>query len=215
MKHNKIARATACAALVLASLAAASEAYANQGETLSDKGGATTIQTVNKNCEAALKLAAVWSREKFTANVCKVDVTTSYSDARTLTLSDIMSVKDSLSDSDFDSLSRAVTAGTVKSRAYLQQMNHITDSETQSGTFYYDGARAWVISSYRGSTGSHRCMIDWAVGFSVAPQNCYETGTLNERGLSQQWLMTPLLNGFPVSWSETYTMHVNATGQVW
>lgn len=144
-----------------------------------------------------------------------ITVRTSYSDAKSLTLADIQIVKAGMSDSDFASLSKAVAAGAVKSRYYSQQMNHITDSETQSGTFYYDGSRAWVTSSYRGFTGSHRCMIDWAVGFGVSPQNCYESGSSSERVLSQQWLMRPFLSGFPVSWSETYTLRVNAVGQVW
>jgi hypothetical protein len=215
MKPNKTVHAAAVASLVFASLAVTSSAHANQASETSDKGGTASIQTVNKECEASIKVAALRSREKMSVDVCKVQVTTSYSDARAMTLADVWNAKDSLSDSDFDSLARAVTAGAVKSRAYSQQMNHITDSETQSGIFYYDGARAWVTSSYRGSTGSHRCMIDWAVGFGVSPQNCYETGTLSERALSQQWLMTPVLNGFPVSWSETYTVRVNAAGQVW
>jgi hypothetical protein len=213
-KHTYI-RLAAVAGLVLASLAATSGAYAGQAQEGGDKGRSTSVKTVNKACEAAIKSASLSSKEKLSAEICKVQITTSYSDARAVTAMDIESAKASLSPNEFELLSKAVAAGTVKSRFYLQQMNHITDSETQSGTFYYDGSRAWVTSTYRGFTGSHRCMIDWAVGFGVAPQNCYESGSSSERVLSQQWLMSPFLNGFPVSWSETYTLRVNATGQVW
>jgi hypothetical protein len=150
MQHNKIVRVAAVASLVFASLAVTSAAQANQTSETSDKGGTGSIQTVNKECEATIKVLAIRRPEKISVDVCKVQVTTSYSDARVITLADVWSAKESLSESDFDSLSRAVTAG-----------------------------------------------------------------TLSERVLSQQWLMTPFLNGFPVSWSETYTVRVNATGQVW
>ncbi len=215
MNKQTYIRITAVAGLVLASLVATSVAYADQLQQSGDKGSSSSVKTVNKACEIAVKIASVGNKEKLSTEICKVQITTSYSDARAMTAADIEGAKGSLSSSDFESLANAVAAGTVKSRFYLQQMNHITDSETQSGTFYYDGSRAWVTSTYRGFTGSHRCMIDWAVGFGVSPQNCYESGSSSERVLSQQWLMSPFLNGFPVSWSETYTLRVNALGQVW
>jgi len=215
MNKQTYIRITAVAGLVLASLVATSGAYADQLQQSGDKGSRSSVKTVNKACEIAVKIASVGNKEKLSTEICKVQITTSYSDARAMTAADIEGAKGSLSANDFESLSKAVAAGTVKSRFYLQQMNHITDSETQSGTFYYDGSRAWVTSTYRGFTGSHRCMIDWAVGFGVSPQNCYESGSSSERVLSQQWLMSPFLNGFPVSWSETYTLRVNALGQVW
>lgn len=215
MNKQTYIRITAVAGLVWASLVATSGAYADQPQQSGDKGSSSSVKTVNKACETAVKNASVGYKEKLSTEICKVQITTSYSDARAMTAADIEEAKGSLSASDFESLSRAVAAGTVKSRFYLQQMNHITDSETQSGTFYYDGSRAWVTTAYRGVTGSHRCMIDWAVGFGVSPQNCYESGSSSERVLSQQWLMSPFLNGFPVSWSETYTLRVNALGQVW
>jgi hypothetical protein len=215
MKYKLIIRASAVISLTIATLAVTTSAHAEPAPAFSDKGGYSTINSVNKDCENAIKAANVKSREKLSFDICKVQVKTTYSDARTITLQDIQNAKASLSTSDFDSLTKAVAAGTVKSRFYLQQMIHITDSETQSGIFYFDGARAWVTTTYRGSTGSHLCVIDWAVGFGVTAQNCYESGSASERVLSQQWLMSLFLNGFPVAWSETYTMHVNAAGQAW
>jgi hypothetical protein len=215
MKQQKYILATVALGLLCASFATTSSAYADQGKALSETGGTTSVTSVNKACDTAVKVAELRNRAKLSTEICTVQIKTSVADAKTVRLSDIQEVKSSLSASDFDSLTRAVAAGTVKSRFYLQQVNHITDSETQSGTFYYDGSRAWVTSTYRGVTGSHRCMIDWTVGFGVSPQNCYESGSSSERALSQQWLMSPFLSGFPVSWSETYTLRVNSSGQVW
>jgi hypothetical protein len=215
MKQQKYIRATAAAGLVIASLSAAPAANADSAWGVSDKAGVSKVNSVSTACEVAMKGAERKAREKLSPDICKVQVVTSYSDAKKISVSDVQHLKGSLSASDYDSLSKAAVAGTVRSRFYLQQVNHITDSETQSGTFYYDGVRAWVTNTYRGMTGSHLCMIDWAVGFGVTPQNCYESGSTSMRILSQQWLMSPFLNGFPISWSETYTLRVNAVGQVW
>ena len=215
MKKQKYIRATGAAVLVIVSLATGHVAKAEPSRNTSDKAGVAKVNLVSKACELAVKSADLKAREKLSPDICESQVVTSYSDAKTLSVSDIQGLRDSLSASDFDSISRAAAAGTVKSRFYLQQGNHITDSETQSGTFYYDGSRAWVTSTYRGLTGTHRCMIDWTAGFGVTAQNCFESGSSSERVLSQQWLMSPFLNGFPVSWSEAYTLRVNSVGQVW
>jgi hypothetical protein len=215
MKHQTYARAASILALSIAGLAVATAANAGPLVAPRDKGGSESKTYQSKECESALLSLVASEAAALSSDVCRVTVTTRYSDAKSITLADIQAGKAGLSVNEFTSLAQAVTAGNVKSRYYSQQMNHITDSETQSGTFYYDGVRAWVTSSYRGFSGSHRCMIDWAVGFGVSPQNCYESGSTSERVLYQQWLMTPFLLGFPVSWSETYTLRVNAAGQVW
>jgi hypothetical protein len=215
MKQQKYIRATAAAGLVIASLTVAPAANADPALGVSDKAGVSQVNSISNACEVAVKGAELKARKKLSPEICKVQVVTSYSDAKKMSFSDVERLQGSLSASDYDSLSKAAAAGTVRSRFYLQQVNHITDSETQSGTFYYDGVRAWVTNTYRGVTGSHLCMIDWAVGFGVSPQNCYESGSTSVRILSQQWLMSPFLNGFPISWSETYTLRVNAVGQVW
>ncbi|MEY3846278.1 MAG: hypothetical protein RJA66_545 [Actinomycetota bacterium] len=215
MKHKTLTKAASIFALSMVGLAAATAANAGPLVAPKDKGGSESRTYQSKECETALRSVKVPNAATPASDVCRITVPTSYSDAKSITLADIQTAKSGLSVTEFASLAQAVTAGTVKSRYYSQQMNHITDSETQSGTFYYDGVRAWVTSSYRGFSGSHRCMIDWAVGFGVSPQNCYESGSTSERVLYQQWLMTPFLHGFPVSWSETYTLRVNAAGQVW
>jgi hypothetical protein len=176
---------------------------------------ATTSTTTDANCELAVRQASVKYKTALPSDICKRTINTNLGASHVVTIHELQSVISNLSGSDYLALKAAVVAGTVKSRAYSQAINNGTDSETQNGTFYYDGVRAWVTSSYRGVAGSHRCAVNWTVGYSVALQGCFESGSTSERVLSQQWLFTPFFNGFPLSWSETYSMHVNATGQTW
>jgi hypothetical protein len=140
---------------------------------------------------------------------------TKYSDAKIASVNDLAQIQSTAAPQGFSALSAAVALGTVKSKSFLQQRNNITDSETQSGVIFYDGSRVWVTSTYRGFTGSQRCQVDWAVAYTVAPQNCSDSGSASQRVLSQQWLFTLQVGVVPVSWSETYTLQANASGQIW
>lgn len=182
----------------------------------SSQGAVTnSITRLNASCLAAVSQSPGLANQNQNPDICKETITTVFGQSRNMTIADIASVSTKLSSADRASLTAAVISGTVKSRGYLQQVNNLTDSETQTGTFYYDGSRVWVTSTYRGLAGSHRCTVDWSVGYSVALQGCYESGSTSAITLAQQWLFTPFVNGFPVSWSQTYSIRVNATGQVY
>lgn len=210
MKISSVAASTALIALA----GTVGAAYASP--IVGSQGAATTSVTrLNASCLAAVSQSAGLANQNQNLEVCKETITTVLGQSRTTTFSDIASISTKLSSADRASLTAAVATGTVKSRGYSQKVNNLTDSETQSGTFYYDGSRVWVTSSYRGLAGSHRCTVDWSVGYSVSLQGCYESGTTNVITLSQQWLFTPFVNGFPLSWSETYSIRVNALGQVY
>ena len=215
MKYTiKITSLASVAALALVFLGGGI-ASADTGANLNDRAGSSSRTEINQECQAAISAASVRTHQKLPIESCNVVITTSFSGTKLATLAEVNGLKDVLATSDFNSLTKAVALGTVRSRTYLQQINNITDSETQTGTFYYDGVRAWVTQPYRGFVGTHRCQIDWAVGFSVSPQNCYESGSSSVRILSQQWLMTPFFAGVPVSWSQTYSLRVDSLGQVW
>ena len=212
-KQKKVGLAALATTILTLSngLVAANTAFASPS---SDNASTSSIRRVSASCEAAIANVINESHRKISSEVCLETVVTSIGAAKVMQVSDLPLVRAKLSNVDYASLSTAVVAGAVKSRPYSQQVNNITDSETQSGVFYYDGVRAWVTTTYRGTTGSHLCFLDWAVGYSAALQGCYETGSSSERTLSQRWLFTPFVNGFPLSWSETYSIRVNAKGGV-
>jgi hypothetical protein len=214
MKNTKRLLLALSAGLLLSISGQVNLALASPMST-SDSPSATTTTKVDANCELAVKQASAKYKTALPSDLCKRTITTNLGATHVLLTSELQSVSSSLSGSDYLALKASVAAGTVKSRDYSQAINNGTDSETQNGTFYYDGVRAWVTSSYRGVVGSHRCAVNWTVGYSVALQGCFESGSTSDRVLSQQWLFTPFFNGFPLSWSETYSMHVNATGQTW
>ena len=76
MNKQTYIRITAVAGLVLASLVATSVAYADQLQQSGDKGSSSSVKTVNKACEIAVKIASVGNKEKLSTEICKVQITT-------------------------------------------------------------------------------------------------------------------------------------------
>jgi hypothetical protein len=200
---------------LLASVSAGATANAaNASEASPDRGSTSSITRINKDCEAAIRTSETQVTKQSMFDNCKTVVTTAVSGSRLVTLGEISELRDSMDSSEYRDLSRAVAAGTVKAKNFNQQSLHVASSLTQRGTFYYDGARVWLSSSYRGFTGSHYCQVDWVSGFTIQSQNCYDTGTNTSRTVTQQWLVSPFLGGFPVSWSESYSIQIFADGTV-
>lgn len=194
--------------------ASATSSAANALEASSDRGGTSSVTKINKDCEAAIRTSENQAPKQSLVENCKTVVTTAVSGARLVTISEVSELRDSMASSDYRELSRAVAAGTVKAKNFSQQSRHVASSLSQRGTFYYDGARVWISSSYRGFTGSHYCQVDWVVGFTIQIQNCNDTGTNASRLVTQQWLVSPYLGGFPLSWSESYSVQIFADGTV-
>ncbi len=214
MKHATFTKAASIFALSIAGLAAATAASAGPLIPPSDKGGNESKTYQNKACESAWAAASKDVPVAPAGEPCQVRVTTSISDAKTVNASALSKAQSVLSPSEFQALTQAVAAGSVKSKSFRQQSIHASSSLTQWGTFYYDGNRVWVVSPYLGFTGSHYCQVDYAVGFSIQPQNCYDTGSTASRTIVQQWLVSPFLQGFPASWSESYSIEVLSNGTV-
>jgi hypothetical protein len=225
MKSKKRYRAIAGTSLLLGlygavAVTSSNAALAATEKTAIDKtqSHSSRIETISKSCLNAVSESNRVHRRNISSELCRVSVVTTYGDPEVADIADIADISTArlkISKSDFAHLRAAAVLGTLRSRTYSQQRNNITDSETQSGTFYYDGTRAWVATSYRGVSGSHRCSLDWAAGYSVALQGCFDTGSTSQRTIAQQWLFTPFVNGFPLTWSETYSIKVDALGQVW
>lgn len=218
MKHPRQMRITAIAALVIASLASVASASAAPATAAENQTARTNIQSVSKACLDALELDTQKSGKTHDPGICNRTVSTSMTLPRVVTLEDLQAVSATLSREDFASIKASAAAGTVRSRNFHQQISSVLSTVSQTGVFYYDGNRAW-ISTYRGFAGSQRCQVERSAILSVSPQNCFESGTLSVRTLSQQWLFTLGLSvefvSLPISWSETYSLRANAVGSTW
>ncbi|AJM77284.1 hypothetical protein C5C66_03370 [Rathayibacter toxicus] len=132
-----------------------------------------------------------------------------------MTTADVEALKSSLSPQTFSTLMDATADGGVQKREYSQQMNNITDAETQHGTFYYDGDKVWVTETYKGFSGTHMCEVNWAVGYTVNIVACGDSGSQTQRDLNATWAFGIGVKGSPVGWNETYTIHVGNDGNIW
>lgn len=212
MQYKLIIRASAVISLTMAALAGATAV--NAEEVSRDSGVTNSVTKINKECEAAIRDAGTRVLKGNALESCKTVVTTQVSAARPVTLREISELRDLMESSDYQALSRAVAAGTVKTKDFYQNSRHVASTLTQRGTFYFDGARVWLSSPYRGFTGSHYCQVDWVAGFTIQIQNCYDTGSTTSRTVIQQWQVSPYLGGFPVSWSESYSIQIFSDGTV-
>lgn len=207
MKARMATMATGAAIVAALSLTSALPASA----AVNDDTVESTTHT-SQACVSLVTEAVKKGTTNLTLAVCTKTSTLTASAPRTVGVAEVQAVKASLNPEAYRTLLVAAVAGTVRSKAYSQSQNNITDQETQSGTFYYDGARVWVTTAYRGYTGTHRCVVNWAVGYGVSLEACNEGGTTTQRNLYQSWAFTPLNVG---TWTETYTMHVNSSGSIW
>jgi hypothetical protein len=174
----------------------------------------STIETSDE-CLTAVEAARAGGQIDLTTDVCTATITLKASAPRSVSLQDIAKVKGRMSATDYQTLTAATMAGTVRSKSYSQSKNNITDGESQFGTFYYDGARVWVTQSYRGIRGTHHCKVDWAVGYVVDLKECSESGSLSQRNLWAKWHFSVIPSGGLANWDEYYFLHVNSAGRIW
>lgn len=171
--------------------------------------------TTNGECVAAVSSAQKAGDTSVSLDSCTSTVTVSESPEETATPADLAEAKQSLSATQFAQLKAAAAAGSVKKKNYSQGFNNITDKQSQSGVYYYDGSRAWVTAKYRGYQGTHNCVVNWAVGYVVEEKACSESGSNSQRDLYVRWHISAIPSGGFVNWDESHTMHVNATGRIW
>lgn len=180
-------------------------------------GGAILSQktTVNASCVENVSAAIAAGRSGISLDACTTTSTLRASGEEPVTPADILAARADLSSTEYNTLMEAAVAGTVKSKSYSQTMNNVTNEETQSGKFFYDGSHAWVRTAYRGHQGTHFCTVNWAVGYAVTNKACSESGSTSQRDLHAQWNVALGVKGSPVSWDEKYTLHVNKSGSIW
>jgi hypothetical protein len=203
----------AATVLVLGSVGVAS---ASPSSSPLSAGAQTLRATVtNSACAVQVQLATARGTAGVSADACTATVVTKSSAASRVTAADLVQAKATLSASEYASLAAAVASATVYHKAYSQTISQITDQEEQYGTFYYNGSRAWVTVSYAGHKGSHYCVVNYAVGYTITKDYCTDGGSTSKRTLTMVWnVAVGLIANGPISWTETYKMYVSASGAI-
>jgi hypothetical protein len=208
------ATTTAVLALGVGAPAHAAEfPFEQQKLTLSSTVSTTTV--VNDECVAAVSAAIADGATDLSTDVCSRTVKLSAAPARRVTASQLAAAQGNLSEGEYAAMSASVNAGTLRSRDFRQEQINGADMETQYGTYYYDGERAWLKATYRGVRGSHSCVNNYAVGMGVELVDCSDSGSTYQRRIYAKWRFSLIAKGVPVTWIETYALNATAQGSMW
>lgn len=206
-----IVRGVACLFVASGSLMVATGASAAVTGSPEQLKVVSSKTVTSSDCVSKVKAQGGSDRD---AAVCSSTVTLAVGGESRPTPRDLLTARSTLSAQDFSALATAAAAGAVRTAPFQQGKNKVTDQEQQYGSVFYDGTRVW-ISTYRGDTGAHICKVDWSVGYSVTNTGCGDYGSSSQRGIYQKWMFAVGVKGSPVSWEETSTIYVNASGRFW
>ncbi|UAJ80891.1 hypothetical protein IT072_07760 [Leifsonia sp. ZF2019] len=108
-------------------------------------------------------------------------------------------------------LTAAAAYAGVSSNHWSQFVTGAAYTQTQNGTFYYNGSRVWVSESYAGYRGSHACFTNYVVWpWSISNVAKSEWGGTSSRSMNCTWNV-----GQPgyltTSWGMTATVYSNGT----
>ena len=196
----------ATAAVAALTFTGATVAQADDGTT------SETTVTYSQECLDQFKALTASTGESFDTSVCKETTTLvkSGEDER-VTLDDV-SADTGLDAGQKASLSRAVKAGAVKSKHYTKFTTGGVYTATQDGTFYYNGAQAWVGQTISGKRGSHSCRANYAVGVGISTNSCSESGSASAKKMYYSWTVSLVAKGWPVSYEVSNSITVKANG---
>ena len=117
-----------------------------------------------------------------------------------------------LSKSQKSAILGAMAAAAVYSNHWSQFTTGGAYTQTQNGTFYYNGSRVWVTQSYSGYVGSQACFTNYVVaGWGISNISKSDTGGTSSRSLYCGWNVTqPVL----ITTYASMTATVNASGSI-
>ncbi|AGW41432.1 low-affinity phosphate transporter lipoprotein transmembrane [Leifsonia xyli subsp. cynodontis DSM 46306] len=102
-------------------------------------------------------------------------------------------------------------ARAVSSNHWSQFVTGVAYTQTQKGTFYYNGSRVWVTQRYSGYNGSQTCFTNYVVtGWTISNVSKNDTGSTTSRNLYCGWNVNQPA-WITTSWSMTATVHTNGT----
>lgn len=121
-------------------------------------GQSNSVSFVDANCVAAQPAGADTS-------VCSYTTGVTLGTPEAVTKADVLADKGLTSIQKSELLSTATPTGTlaVSSKHWPQFVTGGASTQTQNGTFYYNGARAWVTQSYLGYNGSQACFTNYVI----------------------------------------------------
>lgn len=146
-----------------------------------------------------------------TVKDCVVTTALDLSDSYVVTPAEIQS-STSLTDSEKSTLVVAAAAGAIIGKHWSQYTTGVAYTRTHNGTFYYNGSRVWVTTTYLGYKGSHNCFTNYSVGFNITGGSCNESGSTTSRALYSNWDVNP--NGTFIHYNVSMTATVKYNGTI-
>ncbi len=178
----------------------------------STPASAAVATTNSKPCVVAVaQFNAAHASSQVSDDVCTITTQTRIDSASIATPTAIESDA-GLSADQKSSLLVAGAAATIHSAHYSQATFGAAYTQTQDGTFYYDGTRVWVTVTTSGLKGTHYCVTNYAVGVSITNESCSESGSSSVRNMYDQWRVSWVVNGSPLSYDVSMTWHLHANG---
>jgi hypothetical protein len=94
----------------------------------------------------------------------------------------------------------------TKSNHWSQFTTGGSYTQTQNGTFYYNGSRVWVTQTYAGTSGSHACFTNYVVSpWAISNIAKSDSGSTTSRTLTCGWDVR--------QWT-TFTSHAQMTATI-
>lgn len=204
IRSTKAFAVTALACLI--AVTAAGPASATGGST--SVASSTTSSTTIPACAARVANPTSAEGSKALAK-CKMTTTLELSQPAPVTAAQVKA-DSTLSATDKADLLNAVAAAAVTGKHYSQFTTGGEYTTTQNGTFYYNGSKVWVGTTYLGKTGSHQCFLNYIVGATYSANQCTESGATTYRNMYSSWTIS--ISAIQYGYSMTAKLNANGTG---
>lgn len=208
MKKRMSIATSAAVSLILLAMSAVPSNAASASPAVIHSASATTYVQECLDQVKALKRADY--PEAVSKEVCKVTTGMTIGAERTVSSAEIQA-DESLSASDKQSLLTASATTAISSKRYSKFATAVLYTVTHGGTFYYNGSRVWVGTTYSGYTGSHNCVINYAAGANITQGSCSESGSTTVRYMYDSWTVYPWGIPFSYGYSMTANLYSNGT----
>lgn len=206
--QRRLAASAAAVAALALTLVGGLPAHADEPAALDriSSGESTSTSYTDPGCVDALPTGA-------DSSVCDITTTLSLGEPSAVTVADVLADDGLSASAKSEILATADARGVlaVSSNHWSQFVTGAVYTNTQNGTFYYNGSRAWVTGTYLGYTGSHACFTNYVVppwGISNIAKS--DSGGTSFRNLYCGWNVDQA-GLFTTSWSMTATVYSDGT----
>lgn len=147
---------------------AAESAATQDSSAASSQSSVSTAKGADELCEQARKV----SKQR---GPCATETTSVVSAADTVTAAEVDAADLDLVAADGTTLSSALAAGTIYTRTWWQEkrgLYYVNWLEKHTGRIYWDGARVWSTTLYRGYKGTHVCDQGFGILYDIRVTSC-------------------------------------------